>query len=125
MKTSNFLKSPDVDPEVLVTIVECKEEVVDKIENESKHVLYFREFEKPLVLNWTNIEAISVYVGEENTDNWPGHQVVLFHDPSVSFKGKRTGGIRVRPAPKKAQAVQDDGPNDPIPGWDADEGAAA
>ena len=121
MKQSRYLKTADVDPEVLVTI---KKVVLDKIDDESdeeKWTCYFEEFDKPLVLNWTNIQLIVKAVGHEDSDKWLGHQVILYHDETVQFKGSIVGGIRVR-AVKKKPVPQAAEPNDPIPGhipgWD-------
>jgi hypothetical protein len=123
MKQSRYLKTDDVDPEVLVTIQSCSLEKIDEDTGEEKHVLHVREFDKPLVLNWTNIQLIAKATGCEDSDEWAGHQVILYHDETVMFKGKVTGGIRVRAVKKKAAAV-DEGPNDPIPGWDDEEAVA-
>ena len=123
MKQSRYLKTLDVDPEVLVTIQKCVLEKVDEEKDEEKYVLYTQEFDKPMVLNWTNIQLLAKATGCDDSDEWAGHQVILYHDETVTFKGKVTGGIRVRAVKKKA-APQDDGPNDPIPGWDDVEAVA-
>jgi hypothetical protein len=118
MKKSNYLAKGDVDPAVAVTIESVKLETVGTdADREEKYVLHFRELEKGLVLNWTNSQSVAIAVGSEDTDDWSGERIVLYFDPTVAYKGKVTGGIRVRPAEKKAAAVEE-GPNDPIPGWD-------
>ena len=130
MKQSRYIKAADVDPAVLVTIQNCALETIDEETGEEKYVLHVKEFEKPLVLNWTNLQLIAKATGCEDSDEWAGHQIVLYHDETVMFKGTVTGGIRVRAAKKKpvlqaAEAVaNDDGPNDPIPGWDDEEDVA-
>ena len=50
---------------------------------------------KPLVCNGTNWDVIEALYGPES-DDWIGKCITLWRDPSVKFKGKRTGGIRVR-----------------------------
>ena len=61
----------------------------------------------------------------DDSDNWPGHQVILYHDETVMFRGNVVGGIRVRAVKKTAAAPpQAEGPNDPIPGWDDEEAVA-
>ena len=57
---------------------------------------------KPMVLNSTNGEAIAEIAGGDTEEEWAGTQIILYHDPNVSFAGKRVGGIRVR-APQKAK----------------------
>jgi hypothetical protein len=127
MKSSRFLKTSDVDPEVLITIQKVDSDVVDEDSHEEKYVLYTHEFDKPLVLNWTNIQLIANAVGSEDTDNWPGHQVVLYHDETVSFRGQVVGGIRVRRAPKQKRrpVARKQDPDDPLPDLSDDEEAAA
>lgn len=62
---------------------------------EIKPVLYFSGKEKGLVLNVTNGNTITSIVGTDETDDWPGTEVELYFDPTVQFKGKTTGGLRI------------------------------
>ena len=98
LKTSNFVKKEDCDPPILVTIRNVKQENVaqDGAPQELKWCIHFNELEKPLVLNATNGQIIAQITGSEETDNWTGHKVVLYHDPNVAFGGKLVGGIRCR-----------------------------
>jgi hypothetical protein len=102
LKNSNFLKKEDCDRPVLVTISNVTQENVAKegAPQELKWCLHLEEFDKPMVLNSTNGQLIARITGSEETDDWTGSRIVLYHDPSVSFGGKIIGGIRVR-APKK------------------------
>lgn len=111
---SKFLKRADVGPGKLLTIQECKQQNVAKSDQapEMKWCLHFSETDKPMVLNRTNAELVGMITGERNSDNWGGHKVVLYDDPSISYGGKLTGGIRVRaprnktaPAPSKPPVV--------------------
>ncbi len=101
MKSSKFLKRDDVGRGTLVTISQVREENVakDGAPEELKWCAHFEELEKPMVLNWTNLQLIARIAGDEDSDNWPGTKVVLYDDPNVSFGTKIVGGIRVR-APK-------------------------
>lgn len=101
MKASKFLKRDDVGRGMLVTIAEVREDNVakDGAPEELKWCAHFEETDKPMVLNWTNLQLIARVANDENSDNWGGTRVVLYDDPNVSFGGKITGGIRVR-APK-------------------------
>lgn len=106
MKESKFLKKEEVGSGVLATIKEIGRENIAKegADPEYKFVMHFAELEKPLVLNQTNIQICQMACGgSEDTDDWIGQKIVLFHDPNVSFAGKITGGIRLR---KPKQAVQ-------------------
>jgi hypothetical protein len=63
---------------------------------ELRYCLSFHETDKPMVLNNTNGQIIAQITKSEETDAWPGHKIVLYDDPNVSFGGKLVGGIRVR-----------------------------
>lgn len=104
LKSSKFLTKHDVEPDILVTI-ERDELVNVALETqapEEKNVLYFKELEKPLVLNMTNGMLIAAITGSETSDDWVGKQIVLYNDKTVMFAGKLTGGIRVRAAKTQA-----------------------
>lgn len=104
LKSSRFIRKEDVgDKAVIVTI-----KSIDKInvagENEApsnRWVIYFEKMTKPMVLNNTNGQAIAKIIGTEDADKWIGQKVVLYFDPNVTYKGKTSGGLRIR-APKKS-----------------------
>ena len=92
-----------------------------------KLVLHFDGCEKGLVLNTTNINTLCAIIGTDETEEWKGKQVVLFVDESVTFGGKRVGGIRVRAATReelgqkpaaqrRAASIPSEGANAPIRG---------
>ena len=65
MKTSNYLKKEDVGQGVSVTI---RETIEGNIAQEGKPIdlkwlIYFNEFDKPLVSNVTHREQIASYLG--------------------------------------------------------------
>lgn len=98
MIPSKFIKQSDVEPPKTVTIRGVKQVNVaqeDKPE-ELKFCLFFKELDKPMVLNSTNIQLLTHFLGTDETDDWKGKQVELYNDPTVSFGGKLTGGVRVR-----------------------------
>jgi len=107
LKTSKFLKRSDVGAGVLVTISSVKMEDVSLESSPDEKLMpciYFKELEKPLTANWTNINLISNICGSKETDEWTGKMIVLYDDPTVSYQGKVTGGIRCR-APKNRTAA--------------------
>jgi hypothetical protein len=109
LKDSKFLTKDDVGNGILVTIDHY--ELLDvSLENEpvkEKWCLYFKEADKPFVLNITNGNLIAAITGSEDFDDWVGKQIVLFNDVTVQFAGKVTGGIRVR-ASKRQQPIEND-----------------
>lgn len=98
LKQSKFLTRAEVGRGALVTIKEVFQDNVAKegAPEELKWCIAFNELEKPMVLNPTNGQIIASVVKSEETDEWPGHKIVLYDDPNVSFGGKLVGGIRVR-----------------------------
>lgn len=92
MIQSKYLKKDDFPKPQVLTIRDCSlEEVGD---GESRWVLWLKENSKGLVLNVTKIRELEASYGK-NTDDWLGKKVRLSHDPSVSYAGKRVGGIKL------------------------------
>lgn len=105
---SRFLTKEDCGKGMLVTIegdVFQENMAMQGQPPEMKWCINFKEVEKPLSLNHTNIELIAMATGSKETSHWNGRQVVLFDDPTIMFRGALTGGIRVR-APKGKAAAQ-------------------
>jgi len=104
MKESKYLKKEDVGRGKVVTIdhIDRKDVSLENEPEELKYTLHFKETiaedgkNKPMVLNWTNIQLCAMACGTEETDEWVGKQIEVYDDPNVSFAGKLTGGIRIR-----------------------------
>ena len=93
---SRYLKAEAVPKPTPVTITDVREEAVDQ-DGTRKPVMYFAEFgERGMVLNITNASLAQDILGSDETSDWVGHQVTLFNDPSVTYGGKRCGGLRLR-----------------------------
>jgi hypothetical protein len=105
LKESKFLRKEDCGQGILLTIDAVQQENVAKegAPEEMRWCMHFRETEKPMVLNSTNGQIIAAFTGSEESEGWIGKEVVLYHDPNVSFGGKLVGGIRCR-APRKPGA---------------------
>ena len=114
LSESKYLKKEDVQPPLTVTIYGIAKENLAREDEapEYKYVLNFKEQCKPLVLNMTNAQLIAHVTGSEETDDWVGKQVTLYNDPSVSFAGKLTGGIRVQ-IPQPTMQTENPAPIDP------------
>jgi hypothetical protein len=112
MIPSNYLKQADFDQNgtiVSVKGLEQKNVAQDDQEPDLKWCIYFNEFDKPMVLNTTNINAMAEACDSDNSDDWMGQEVVVYVDANINFGGKRVGGLRVRrytqtPAPVAAPA---------------------
>lgn len=107
MIDSKYLKQTDVEDEITVTVVKVgKANVARKgDEPEYKWLVRFKEFEKPMVLNSTNIKRLAKACDSEDTDEWTDKQVVLYVDPDVEFGGNIVGGLRIR-ANKKSTGIR-------------------
>lgn len=103
LSDSKYLKKEDVQPPIQVTIAGITQDNLARDDEapEFKYILNFVGDVKPLVLNMTNAQLIAHITGSEETDDWKGKTITLYNDPSVSFAGKLTGGIRVQiPTPQ-------------------------
>lgn len=98
MIDSKYLKQSDVGEDTVVTIVKVgKANVARKgDEPEYKWLVRFEEFEKPMVLNSTNIKRLAKACDSEDTDDWVGKKATLYVDPDVEFGGNIVGGLRIR-----------------------------
>jgi hypothetical protein len=96
---SKFLRKEDVEDELPVTIKSLKIEDMPGSNGEQRCVLYFKEQNKGLVLNNTTIRVLESAFGNES-DDWNGKKAVLYVDPNVTYMGKVTGGLRLRPVKK-------------------------
>jgi hypothetical protein len=98
MIESKYLKQSDVEDEIIVTVEKVGKANVAKKgdEPEYKWLVRFKEFEKPMVLNSTNIKRLAKACDSEDTDDWIGKQAVLYVDPDVEFAGNIVGGLRIR-----------------------------
>lgn len=120
MVTSKYLKIADVPDPVIVTILGVKQVNVakDDAEPEMKWAVKFREFDKPMVLNSTNLHVAAKVLGSDSTEDWNNKEIVLYTDPTVSFGGQVTGGLRfrgqekapTRATPKTAAELENDIP---------------
>lgn len=98
MMPSKYLKKEDFPQPALVTIRSFTQDNVAQQgqPEEKKWVMHFNEFENGMVMNSTNLQLAAIALGSEETEDWVGHQVVVYNDPNVSFGGKLIGGIRIR-----------------------------
>lgn len=111
MLPSNYLKQSDFPEDYVVTIrgIERKNIAMDGKPAEYKWLATFAEFEKPMVLNSTNIQLMAKACGSDDTDDWIGKQIIVYVDENVSFGGELVGGLRIRKH-KQAAPVAPSGP---------------
>jgi hypothetical protein len=100
---SKYLKCPDLTGQaIIVTIERASYEILKTPDGkeQGRTVLYFRNAKKAFPLNMTNFDAVSEIVGDDETDNWPGHQIELYPD-KTTMGGKVVDCVRIR-APAQA-----------------------
>ena len=116
MMESKYLKQSDIDEDTTVTVKSLKKVNVarDDEDPEYRWTVLFHEFEKPMVLNATNIKRMAKALGDD-TDDWIGNAVILYVDPDIEFGGNVVGGLRIKAIPRK-------GPAKPARTNDADDG---
>lgn len=116
MRESKFLKQSDVGKAVLWTVhgVEKVNVAKEGADPDMKWAVTFKQSDKPLVLNATNIAMLEHVLGDD-TDLWTNRPIVLYVDPTVMYAGKVVGGVRVRapkagaaPPPPPVQELTDD-----------------
>lgn len=108
MIPSNYLKQADFPEDYIVTIrsVERKNIAMDGKPPEYKWLAHFAEFEKPMVLNSTNLQLLAKATGSDDSDDWIGKQVIVYVDENVTFGGELVGGLRIRKHKAAAQVAQ-------------------
>lgn len=128
MLPSNYLKQSDFDQDYIVTVrkIEQKNIAMEGKPADMKWLAYFTEFEKPMVLNSTNIQLMEKACRSDDTDDWIGKEIIVYTDPNVSYGGELVGGLRIKPAqvapPAKpkvaARAAPATGRGEPPANWD-------
>jgi hypothetical protein len=120
MLQSNWLRKDDLDDPIggeVLTIRKITEELVGS-DQQSKWALHWREKDyQPMLLNKTNLRLLSAVLGDD-TDDWIGKEIEVYHDPSISYGGQLVGGLRVRPPrpPKpRARQARTELPDDDVP----------
>ena len=112
MVDSKYLKQADIEDDTIVTITKVGQANIGKEDGpvDMKWLIRFKEFDKPMVLNRTNIALLGNFCGDD-TDDWLGKQVIVYNDESIQFQGKVTGGLRfkrMKAKPKNAAPTMQD-----------------
>jgi len=102
----NYLGTYAIDPDsdLVLTIKDAKQEMISnpKGEDEEKLVLYFKEDQKPLIMNVTNSKQIEKIYGTPYIEEWIGKKIQLYIDDNIKAFGETVTGVRIRPKkPKK------------------------
>ena len=84
--------------DLILTInrINVEEIVSEGGRKEQKPVLYFKENQKPLVLNVTNSRTIEAIHGSPYIEDWSDKKIQLFQDVT-KLKGEEVDCVRIRP----------------------------
>ena len=101
----NYLRKEDLTEPRNVTVTDVwSEKILGS--NRPKLIIGFKEIEKPLILNKTNIKRLVAIFGTADTAQWRG-EVFLYVEKSVEYGGRIVGGLRVhRPRTVNGHAVE-------------------
>lgn len=115
--------------DLILTIAGVKVETVHGPDGKKEDcpVCRWKEREKPMILNVTNMKTITKLAGSPNTDDWPGTRVTLTVEKVRSF-GDIVDALRVRPEPPAQDAAPElcEKCGAPIaPGWGMTSGQLA
>ena len=88
------------DQDLILTIKGVSQEEVAQpgTNKKAKKVcLSFKETDKKMVLNATNMKIVAKLLKTYDYTKWPGTKIQLYKDPKVRFGTEEVGGLRVRP----------------------------
>jgi hypothetical protein len=103
---SRFLKAADLSGKPrIVKIVAANEEDLKDLQGQQqkKTVVYFCGMKKSLPLNKTNFEALTRITGEDDSNDFPGHTVLML-PTKTEMAGKTVDCIRFEEVPAKKTA---------------------
>lgn len=87
---------------LIFTIKQVKQEIGAKVAGRKgdHNIAYFNEPIKPLVLNAGNSKIVKKLAGGTPfLEHWANLTIQLYIDPTASFGGEVTGGVRINPNP--------------------------
>jgi len=105
MMESKFLRKDDVGEDGTIVTVGRIDRVNVAMQGdppEYRWTMQFDEFDKPMVLNSTNIKLAEKIFASDDTDEWIGKKLIAYNDPNITFGKDIVGGIRLKAYRKAA-----------------------
>ena len=96
---SRYLKHQDLnDQDVVLTIQDVTREDIKEKDGTSKKkfILHFKELEKGLVLNTTNMNMLYKLLLSDDSDDWKDKRITLYVKDDIEMGGEIMSGIRIR-----------------------------
>lgn len=96
---SKYLKYQDLnDQDWVVTISNVtRDDIKDKDgSSKKKFVVHFKESEKGLVLNTTNMNMLYKLLQSDDSDQWIGKRITLYVKDDIEMGGEIMSGLRIR-----------------------------
>jgi len=102
--------SLDGKKEVVVTIDKLAQDKVtgQQGRKEDCFVVYYKEFDKPMILNRTNAKAIEKVAGSGLIEDWKGSKVTLFVEKGVKAFGEVVDALRIRDSKPMEQKMTEE-----------------
>lgn len=97
---SKFLKHQELEgKDWVVTIAGVERQELENRDGtkEKKFVLFFKEHEKGMIINATNIGTLTALFASDDSDDWIGKRVTIYEKDDVEMGGKLVSGLRIRP----------------------------
>lgn len=98
------------DGERTVTIDRVVQGAIDRDDGappERVPLMHLREFDRPMVLNSTNGQLISMMYGTPDTREWEGKRIILMRGMTTNKQGQPCYGIRVKPHRPEPEEVSE------------------
>ena len=96
---SKYLKHQELDGKDWVVTIDRVERHDLKHQDgqlEKKIVLFFRELDKGMILNSTNMNILYSLLNSDDSDDWAGKRVTLYTKDDIEMAGKIMSGLRIR-----------------------------
>lgn len=97
---SKYLKHQELDGQdwvVTIDRVERHEMKSRDGKQEKKFVLFFREHEKGMILNATNMNTLYKLFNSDDSDDWAGKRIAIYTKEDIEMGGELVPGLRIRP----------------------------
>lgn len=96
---SKYLKHQELDgQDWAVTIRDVERHTMDGKDGkkENKFVLFFKEHDKGMILNATNMKMLYKLFNTDESDEWKGKRITIYVKDDIEMGGEIMSGLRIR-----------------------------